>query len=543
MGKVKKSTVFFLLLLGFSCIFSSCGKPISEPAPAGKEKWPVVIIGAGAGGLGAGATLTQAGVKTLILEQQDKPGGYMTGFNRGDYRFEVSLHMMDGLDEGGMTRELFKKLDILDRVKLIKVDPLYRAIFPDLTIDVPADINAYQKMLVERFPQEAKGITELFQALSEIGQDIVDLSKFKEKPLFWQILSAPGIPFRNWGFVRNYYTNLDEFMARYIKDPKVNAVILELASFMGVPPSKTPAVLVAAVFNTYYRKGGYQFEGGSQAVSNALAQVIKEKGGEVRLNTRVEKILIKNGRAVGVKTKAGDEIYADYVISNADGYNTYLTLVGEENLKPKFVKYVKSLEPGVATVVVFMGLNLDLKKAGLGGVSEIFYNPSYAVEDLWKNFENMDIENTLFTISLYSNVDPTSAPPGKSVVSISTGAPYGWENKWRINQGYASYKALKEEVGQRIIKVGEKMIPGLSGAIEEIEIGTPLTNERYTSNYMGSIVGWAYTQDQSLLNRMKQKSPIPGLYLAGAWTFPGGGQSACLLSGYLTAKMILSEIK
>jgi prolycopene isomerase len=531
------------LWLGILFAFSGCGKPASEPAPPGREKWPVVIIGAGAGGLSAGATLTKAGVKALILEQQDKPGGYMTGFSRGDYRFEVSLHLMDGLDEGGMTRELFKKLDILDKVKLIKVDPLYRAVFPDLTIDVPADINTYQKMLVEKFPHEAKGINELFQALSEIGQDIVDLSGLMEKPLSGQILAFPLVPFRNWDFIRNFNTNLDEFMKRYIKDPKVNAVVLELASFMGVPPSKTPAVIIGALFDSYYRKGAYQFEGGSQAVSDALARVIREKGGEVRLNTRVEKILIKNGRAVGVRTKAGDEIYADYVISNADGYNTYLTLVGEEYLKPKFVKYVKSLEPGVSTVAVFMGLNMDLKKAGLGNVHEIFYNPSYEVEDLWKSFETMNVENTMLIVSLYSNVDPTSAPPGKSVISITTGAPYDWENKWRINQGYDAYKALKEEIGQRLIKVAEKMVPGLSGAIEEIEIATPLTNERYTSNYRGSIIGWASTQEQSLLKRMKQKSPVDRLYLAGAWTFPSGGQSACLMSGYLTAKMILGEIR
>ena len=97
----KRLMTCFMLWLGIFFVFSGCGKPVSEPAPAGKEKWPVVIIGAGAGGLSAGATLTKAGVKALILEQQDKPGGYMTGFTRGDYRFEVSLHLMDGLDEGG----------------------------------------------------------------------------------------------------------------------------------------------------------------------------------------------------------------------------------------------------------------------------------------------------------------------------------------------------------------------------------------------------------------------------------------------------------
>ena len=94
-----------------------------------------------------------------------------------------------------------------------------------------------------------------------------------------------------------------------------------------------------------------------------------------------------------------------------------------------------------------------------------------------------------------------------------------------------------------MIRVAEGMIPGLRGAIEEIEIASPLTNERYTSNYKGSIIGWAPTREQSMLKRMKQKGPIHNLYLAGAWTFPCGGQSACLMSGNLAAREILKRIR
>ena len=79
--------------------------------------------------------------------------------------------------------------------------------------------------------------------------------------------------------------------------------------------------------------------------------------------------------------------------------------------------------------------------------------------------------------------------------------------------------------------------------IEEMEIGTPLTMERYTLNYKGSIIGWAPTLEQSMLNRMKQEGPIENLLLAGAWTFPGGGQSACLMSGNAAAKTILKRLQ
>jgi len=142
-----------------------------------------------------------------------------------------------------------------------------------------------------------------------------------------------------------------------------------------------------------------------------------------------------------------------------------------------------------------------------------------------------------------SNTDPTCAPPGKSVVVLCTGGAYDWEDRWRIEDGIDAYHELKEEVADRMIKVAERMVPGLRESIEEMEIGTPLTMERYTSNYKGSMIGWAPTPEQSMLNRMKQEGPIDNLFLAGAWTFPGGGQSACLMSGNAAAKKILKKIR
>ena len=121
--------VLFMIILFVIPISGLCGDK-------NDSEYDVVIIGAGAGGLSAGATLSRAGVKTLVLEQHDRPGGYMTAFNRGDYRFEVSLHWMDGLDPGGWTRELFHNLGILDRVEPIKMDHIFRLMGPDFSFEI-----------------------------------------------------------------------------------------------------------------------------------------------------------------------------------------------------------------------------------------------------------------------------------------------------------------------------------------------------------------------------------------------------------------------
>ncbi|MDY6904171.1 MAG: NAD(P)/FAD-dependent oxidoreductase [Thermodesulfobacteriota bacterium] len=543
-----------ICLVCISLIIGSCSLKQVQQIPPDAGKWDVVIIGAGAGGLSAGATLTKAGVKTLVLEQHDKPGGYMTAFDRGDYRFEVSLHMMDGLGPGGMTRDLFERLGIDTRVKPVKLAPLYRLETPESVLDVPAELDLYIKKLQAEFPHEAEGIAGLFEEFQNIYDDMADLNNLQHRSRLARIYKYSLFPFYYSSLLRNRNATTAEIVDRHISDIRLKARILALTTFLGLPASKLIGPYYAAMLISYYKYGGYHFVGGSQAVSDALAAVIEENGGELRLNTLVEKILIEDGKAVGVQTADGEKILADYVISNADGYNTYLKLVGEEHLKPGFVKHVKNMEPGMSAVVVYIGADMDLASMGISDdVTEIFYSrlkesvlasmPGNAIDTIWEKMLAMDLEETVMSIQLYSNIDPTCAPEGKSVIILTALAPYEWQNRWRIDDGYDAYSELKEEIGDRMIRMAEDVIPGLSNVIEVKEIGTPLTMERYTLNHKGSFLGWAHTPEQTMLKRMKQKTPIKNLYLAGAWTFPGGGQSICLNSGNLTANMILKKIR
>jgi prolycopene isomerase len=542
-GFLNRLYVFLTASFLLGGMILSCGSKGVGTAPPGAEKWPVVVIGAGAGGLGAGATLAQNGVKTLVLEQHDKPGGYMTAFERGDYRFEVSLHMMDGLDENGTTRGALKKLGILDRVKPIKIEPIYRLVYPDLTLDVPSDLAAYRKVLGEKFPGSAEGINRLLDELLAIGSATEKLQKLQDQFFLLRWVKYPFVPLMAWDLIKNRNATLQEIGDRYIKDPKAKSTVFQLVNFLGLPASRASGAYFAIMWASYHKYGAYHFQGGSQAVSNALAQVIQEKGGEVRLNTRVKKILIQEGKAVGVETEKGQKIYADYVISNANGYSTYIDMVGEQNLSSKFVKYVKGLEPGISVTEVYLGLNLDLSKIGLGGIGEIFYNPDYDAEGQWKNNLAMKIDDKVsLGIALYSNTDPTCAPPGKSVVVLTLITPYDWKNRWQSGEGGEAYHNLKNQVADRMIAIAEKTIPGIRNAIEVMEVGSPLTMERYTLNYKGSFMGWAPTPAQSMLKRMRFTGPIKNLYLAGSWSFPGGGQSASLISGQMTGQMVSDRI-
>jgi len=507
------------------------------------KTYDAIIIGAGGGGLSAGAALAKAGKKVLILERHSKVGGYMTNFQRGPYSFEVSLHAMDGLDPEGMTRMAFAGLGILDKVKPVKLDPMYRTIYPDFTVDVPADAQAYQELLKKQFPAEAEGIEGLFKALAGINTAMMNLISLQGPEKGKAIKSIFFKPWIFWPVIKYSQLTLSEMLAEYIQDPKLIALFTQLSGFAGNEPDNVSAMFFAMMWNSYHFGGYYYFEGGSQSVSNALAEVIKENGGEIKLNTLATKIIIENGQAVAVRAEDGSEYKCRYVVSNANAPDTFFKLIGKEYLPPAYVKKLENLKIGMSAYVVYLGVDKDYRSYFPKGVHELMITETY---DQRQNFEYYRIgepEKVSFAIADYSLVDPQAAPPGKNVICLTTIMPYDYKGDWYESQGHDKYLALKEEVAKVLIRRSEKYLPDLSKHIEVMEVGSPRTMEHFTLNPRGTIFGWDNTPEQSMFKRLPNKTPIPNLYLAGAWTFPGAGQSAVLASGALAAQAILMQEK
>lgn len=505
------------------------------------KTYDVIVIGAGGGGLGAAAKLARSGMKVLLIEQHSKVGGYMTSFEREPYTFEVSLHAMDGLnDPGGMNVAPFKELGIWGKIKPIKLDPMYHSVYPDFTIDVPADVNAYRDLLKKQFPAEATGLDRLFKTMTDIktAMDILMPMKQDKKFKNMGVLIKKHKVFRP---VRKYWNaTLTGMLNEYIHDPKLFAVFTQLSGFAGAEPDNVSAMFFSMMWISYHFGGYYYFSGGSQAVSNALADVIRENGGEIMLDTLVTKIVIENGKAVAVQTKKGDEFKCRYVVSNANAPATFFKLIGKEYLPADYVKKIEGLKIGMSVVVVYLGVNHDYRDA-FHGMHEIMINESYDQAENFKWFTEGNLEKISFAIADYSVLDPDFAPAGKNSICLTTFLPYDWKNGWYEAEDYKKYTALKTEVANALIKRSEKFLPGLSKNIEIMEVGSPRTMEHFTLNPRGTIFGWDNIPEQSMMKRLPQETPIPNLYLAGAWTFPGGGQSAVINSGLMAAQKILKK--
>jgi len=539
----RKPCVPVLLAACLLFVLPSCKGEGPPPPPLeqlGPGAYDVVVIGAGGGGISAAAKLAMGGMKVLVIEQHDRVGGYMTSFERGDYTFEVSLHAMDG-----MGREYFPKLGIEEKAKVVRLDPAYRSVFPDFTFDVPADVDLYRQRLKEQFPHEADGIDELFDDLELVYQSMRCLMNLQDKKdtgaTIWKIVKKPHM---FWPIIKYWDKTCSEMLADYIHDEKLIALFLQLMAYTGTSADEVPAMLFTGMWVSYHHVGFYYFEGGSQAVTKALAEVVVENGGEILLNSLATKIVIQDGAAVAVQTKDGKEFKCRYVVSNANAPDTFFKMVGREHLPEEYVHRLETMVPGLPAFAVYLGVDHDFTDTFPEGIHSYFVNPGYDQDETFKYFREGNPEKAMFGLINYTMADPTDAPKGKNVISVVSIMPYDYKGDWYESVSYEKYKALKEEVAQVYLKRAEALIPGLSDHIEVMEVGSPRTMEHYTLNPKGSIFGWEFSMEQSLMKRLPQKTPIKNLYLAGAWGgMSGGGQSAVLMGGDMAANTILGREK
>jgi prolycopene isomerase len=416
---------------------------------------------------------------------------------------------------------------------------MYISVFPDLTQAIPADINAYHALLKELYPAEAANIDALFTELDGIDLIMTALEKLQAGDMsgLTTILANLQQGLRVLSYIN---MTLKDFVAKFTTNQELTGVFEQLCTFLGAGPGDLQALYFLTMWNGYHRDGYYYLRGGSQAISDALAAVFVEHGGVIKYNTLATKIVVQGGQATQVQTLDDACFNMSYVVSNANAPDTLLKMIGEANLPADYVAKLKKMTVGPATLQVFLAVDHDYRDL-FPGTHEMMVDTTYDFDQAFAYAQQGDAEHVPYAVANYTAIDDTTAPAGKNAITLTTYLPYDLMNRWRWNEDYQTYVQAKEEIGNILAQRAEAVLPELTQHIEFMEVGSPVTNYGYTLNPQGSILGFAATPEQSTLNRLAQQTPIDNVVLAGAWTFPGGGQSAVLTSGLTAGNMVLKK--
>jgi prolycopene isomerase len=493
-----------------------------------KKDYPTVVIGAGLGGLVCGAYLARQGIPVTVVEQHSVPGGYATSFDRasGKFSFEVSLHGTS-IHNNGAAR-ILKDIGVLDKLELTELPEVYRLKTPDIDVTVPQrDPDAYVQTLSQHFPDEAEGIRGFVDEMLGIAEEVDTLSRNKGK--FIRLLFP--LQYRKMWNVRN--KTLADLMGEYVKNPNLQNILAGLWGYFGLPPSRLSGFYYANATGGYLKNGSYYIKQRSQDLSDAIAEVIEDSGGNIRYDTPVSRILVKDGAVGGVELADGEVLTARAVVSNASAMATFGQMLPEDALPRDYVAGLKSYRPSISSFVVWLGLNRDIRRKVTGFSTHV--SSGRGPEADYQSCLRGEVEEGSFGVAVYDNIFSGYSQPGTSTLQLIFLCGYEPWRRYEAEYDNGSKEAYNREKARWtdiLIQRAEKhLIPGLSSMIEVKEAGTPLTNRRYTGNTDGAIYGFEQSMDNAFMNRIKNRAPIKGLYLASAWGNPGGGYAGVFRGG------------
>lgn len=491
------------------------------------NKYDVIIIGAGMGGLSSAAFLAKEGKRVLVIEKHNKPGGFITSFTRNDCRFDIGLEGFSELAEGETIAQFLKYWGA--NVKTVKRSENIRVFTGNE--DYVFHSNNLQGDFIRQFPHELEAIIEFFDINNKITTEMYsggspeDISEMNiiEKILFGVKTKIQKPTLMKYG-IKNAYTILD----RIFNDKNIMNVILAKGICDMVYLGHVYRWEVVRNDCVYYPIGGMQ------AIPDAIVESIKANNGHVLLNKEVQKILISNGIVEGVECNDGSVFYSDIVISNSSIHHTVNKLArNSKELDPIRKKLsTKSIFPG--GMLNFMGVDKNYDFGGINYISIIEENT------IDMDFDNFTPENCPIWIII------SEQPEGQENYSVVVMAhiPYSYQNNWETGDTHKrneKYRMLKNNVNDIIIdRICAKLGENFRKAILFCIPSTPLTSERYTYSTEGAFMGWSMKADH-YGKFFPQTTPIKNLFLVGQWVFPSPGVMGVMAGGYYLSKNILKR--
>ncbi len=505
-----------------------------------ESSYDVVVIGSGVGGLTTAALLAKEGCKVLVLEKSSRIGGCCSAYRKEGYSFDV-----------GAVFVLFKEvydllfdhlgLDLDDYIEMRVIDPVYDIHFDfGERVMLHKDVERTVEGLKSVHPGEAERYRDFCREMGEIWKGVLStatrpIGNIKELTTISHQLKRvlnPALLKSLPLTLRAASGSQQKIIDRYFTHPTLRSLVGFENLYAGLPANRINGLF--SLLSYLSHEGYYYPKGGMVAIPEALARIVESQGGEIKLNSPVKKITLRNKTAKGVVLENGEEIASKVVVSNASCIPTYMELVGRENLSPAFVKAIEGYRNSIPSPSVYLGLK---EKPPMESHFTVLIGSLEQVNNYWDEYYAKGLmaraDDMPFGICCPSLYDPSLAPEGKYAVSVVCASPYRLKyHHWDEVKSY-----FIEEV---ISSIERRAFPGFGSLVEFKDMTTPLDFERALNLPEGAIYGLEMSVTQLGPFRANWKSRvIDRLYLAGASTNPGGGVPLVMLSGMYASSLVL----
>lgn len=461
------------------------------------NKYDVIIIGSGLGGLECGVILSKEGFNVCVIEKNDLFGGCFQTYQRRGRLFDTGIHYIGSLEEGQMMNQFFRFAGIMDKLKVRKLDEnaFDRIFYKDKVYDYAMGYECFIENLCSAFPHERENLHRYAKSLQEVG-NLISVDNLKKG-----IVSIEGMRFFN--------TSAAGMIMQTTSNPDLQAVLAGSALLYG-GSREYSNFYEHAMINNSYIQGAYRFVDGSMQVATEMINVIRNNGGTVLNNSEVTRIMVENERVQGVEVNGEEQIMSDYVISNVHPKLTLSLLDKSRNIKNAYISRINSLENtyGIFTIYLIM------KDKSYPYLNQNLY--LHGENDVWYNKK----ENMGCTTNCMISMQATSHSGNYAdVISILTPmyidemSP-AWLDTLPGKRG-DEYKAFKQQKAMQVLEFIRAHGIDFKDAIEAMYTTTPLSYRDFTGTCDGSAYGIIKDYKCPQIGFVSTRTKLGNLFLTG----------------------------
>ena len=481
---------------------------------------PIVVVGAGMGGLSTAIRLAAAGQEVVVLEKNQQVGGKMNQIRADGYTWDTGPsvitmpHVFEALFAAAGRR-------LRDYVTLEPVEPLTRYFYPDgVVVDASSDPARMAAQIEQLEPRDVEGYARFLAYAAELHR-VTGPVFIYDRPPTWR--SFLRVPVTDW-FKADGLRTMHQAIEGYVRSPHLRQLLGRFATYVGASPYQAPATL-NVIAHVELAGGVFYPAGGVYQMALGFERLARELGVEIRTGCEIDEIEVQNGRTIGVRLADGHRHPARAVVSNVDVTTTY------DRLLPGYASHPPR-EPSCSGFVLLLGVERQHPELAH---HNIFFSADYPAEFEAIFEQGRPAQDPTIYVAITSKRDPDHAPPGAENWFVLVNAPalndnYRWEE---VAGGY------RDLILDRLTERGYE----IRDVIGAERVLTPTELSYQSGAWRGALYGASANDRLAAFRRPHNRSQeIQGLYFVGGTTHPGGGVPMVTLSGKVTAELVLEDL-